>query len=138
MTFLKVMAFSVAVLLAYTLFANILPQVQSDPPAEEEPVAAGSLDAAGMVAWGEKLFAGKGTCTLCHNDRGRAPDILAMDLKTTFTERLATSLSALPCCVNMAPFASSRSLRSIPLLRGRAPTSRAMSASLKATLASSD
>ena len=89
MTFLKVMTFSLVVLLAYTLFANILPQVQSDPPAEEEPVAAGSLDAAGMAALGEKIFTGKGTCTLCHNNLGRAPDLLKLDLKSTFATRLA-------------------------------------------------
>ncbi len=89
MTFLKVVGFSLVVLFAYTLFANILPQVQSNPPAEEETVAEGVLDLAGMVAWGEKLFAGKGSCTLCHNDLGRAPDLLALDLRATFAERLA-------------------------------------------------
>ncbi len=90
MTFLKVMVFSVAVLLIYTLFANILPQVQSNPPAEEE-VDTGALDMAGMIEWGEKLFPGKGTCTLCHNDMGRAPDLLAMDLRKEYEERLSDS-----------------------------------------------
>lgn len=89
MTFLKVMTFSIVVLLTFTLFANILPQVQSDPPAEEEPDAMGEIDIAGMVAWGERLFPGKGTCKLCHNDLGRAPDLLKMDLKAAFAERLA-------------------------------------------------
>ena len=37
----------------------------------------------------------------------------------------ATSLSALPWAVKIAPLASSRSPRSMPLVRGRAPTSRA-------------
>ena len=37
----------------------------------------------------------------------------------------ALSLSALPCTVKMAPFASRRSLRSMPFERGREPTSRA-------------
>ena len=88
MTFLRVMAFSIAVLLCFTLFAAILPQVQSDPPSEEEgPV--GTLDMAGLVAYGEKLFAGKGTCTLCHNDLGRAPNLLKLDLAKTFADRLA-------------------------------------------------
>ena len=88
MTFLRVTLFSLAVLLAYTLFANILPQVQSDPP-QEEAVDTGTLDAAGHLAWGERLFRGKGTCTLCHNNLGRAPDLLAMDLTTALPERLA-------------------------------------------------
>ena len=81
------MIFSVLVLLAYTGFANVLPQVQGDPPAEEE-VDTGSLDMAGMIDLGERLFKGKGTCTLCHNNLGRAPDLLMLDLAKTFPERL--------------------------------------------------
>ncbi len=87
MTFLKVIVFSVAVLLVYTGFANVLPQVQSDPP-KEEVIEAGSLDMAGMIAYGEKLFSGEGTCTLCHNDLGRAPDLLNLDLAEEFALRL--------------------------------------------------
>ena len=41
------------------------------------------------------------------------------------TSSAATLLSALPWAVKIAPFASSRSLRSMPGPRGRAPTSRA-------------
>ncbi len=88
MTFLRVTVFSLVVVLSYTLFANILPQVQSDPPQEEE-IDIGALDQAGQIAWGERLFSGKGTCTLCHNNLGRAPDLLAMDLGAAFSERLA-------------------------------------------------
>jgi len=88
MTLLRVLLFSTAVLLVYTVFANILPQVQSNPPEEEEPIAAGEMDLAGQIAWGERLFSGKGTCTLCHNNLGRAPDLLVMDLNSAFTERL--------------------------------------------------
>jgi len=83
------MAFSLAILLSYTLFANILPQVQSDPPAEEEPIVPDDMDVAGMISWGETLFSGKGTCTLCHTNMGRAPDMLALDLGAEFAERLA-------------------------------------------------
>jgi len=88
MTFLKVLVFSVLSLLVFTGFANILPQVQSDPP-KEEKIDTGSLDMAGMIALGEKLFKGKGTCTLCHNDLGRAPDMLNMDLKEEFSAQIA-------------------------------------------------
>ena len=88
MTFLKVATFSLVVLLAYTLFANILPQVQSNPP-EEEAIDPGTMDRAGQIAWGERLFTGKGTCTICHNNLGRAPDLLALDLATTFPEHIA-------------------------------------------------
>ena len=87
MTLLRVLGFSLAVLLSYTLFANILPQVQSDPPREEE-IDTGELDMPGMIAWGERLFSGKGTCTLCHNDLGRAPDLLQMDLAAALPARI--------------------------------------------------
>ena len=87
MTFARVMIFSILTLLAFTGVANILPQVQGDPPAEEE-INTGSLDMAGMIDFGERLFKGKGTCTLCHNNLGRAPDLLMLDLAKTFPERL--------------------------------------------------
>lgn len=82
------MVFSVLVLLVYTGFANILPQVQSDPPAEEA-VDTGAMDMAGLIAYGEDLFSGKGTCTLCHNDLGRAPDLLNLDLAEEFEARIS-------------------------------------------------
>lgn len=88
MTFLKIIGFSIIATLFFTAFANMLPQVQSDPPVEEE-ISTDSLDMAGMIAYGERLFVGKGTCTLCHNDLGRAPDLLVMDLASAFNERLA-------------------------------------------------
>ena len=49
----------------------------------------------------------------------------------------AWSLIALPCGLKMPPLASSRSPRSMPLVRGRAPTSRATLAPSKATFGSS-
>ena len=88
MTFLKTIGFSIVAMLLFTAFANMLPQVQSDPPVEEE-ISTDSLDMAGMIVYGERLFMGKGTCTLCHNDLGRAPDLLVMDLASAFNERLA-------------------------------------------------
>ncbi len=88
MTFARVMIFSLFTLLAFTGFANLVPQVQGDPPVEEK-IDVGSIDMAGMVLLGEKLFSGKGTCTLCHNDMGRAPDLLGIDLAKEFPERIA-------------------------------------------------
>lgn len=90
MTFLRVILFSVAALLVFTGFANILPQVQSDPPSEEV-IETSSMDMAGLIAYGEKLFSGKGTCTLCHNDLGRAPDLLEMDLAVDLPARVEAS-----------------------------------------------
>lgn len=88
MTFLRVAGFSLALVLSYTLFTNILPQVQSEPP-EEEAVDLAALDVAGLIAWGERLYEGKGTCALCHNAMGRAPDLLALDLAAVLPERIA-------------------------------------------------
>ncbi len=48
----------------------------------------------------------------------------------------AWSFSALPWPVKIPPLASSRSARSIPLARGRAPTSRAMLTPSKTTFGS--
>ena len=88
MTFARVVIFSLFTLLAFTAFANLVPQVQGDPP-KEEKIDAGSMDMAGMIALGGRLFKGKGTCTLCHNSLGRAPDLLMLDLAKTFPSRLA-------------------------------------------------
>ncbi len=67
----------------------------------------------------------------------RALVLAGLPTTSTRTLRLALSLSALPCTEKIAALASSRSLRSMPGPRGRAPTSRAKSTSLKATLGSS-
>ena len=44
---------------------------------------------------------------------------------STRTSSAALAASALPCAVKIAPFASSSSLRSMPFVRGREPTSSA-------------
>jgi len=88
MTFLRVIAFSLALLGFYAAYSHILPQVEPDL-SEPVEVSTEGLDMAGMIALGEGLFSGKGTCTLCHNGMGRAPDTLEMDLAATFPERLA-------------------------------------------------
>lgn len=87
MTFLRVMGFSIALLLFYMAFGHTLPQVEPDTSAPVE-VSTDGLDMDGMIALGEKLFTGKGTCTLCHNAMGRAPDTLVMDMAATYPERL--------------------------------------------------
>jgi mono/diheme cytochrome c family protein len=88
MTFLRVIGFGVVVFLLFTGYAHLLPQVQPAEPVEEE-IATDGLDMAGMIAYGERLFLGKGTCTLCHNNLGRAPDLLELDLATEFADRMA-------------------------------------------------
>ncbi len=85
---IKVLGFSVALTLVFTLIANILPQVEGEAPVEIT-FDRGAFTEESFVALGEELFKGKGTCTLCHNNMGRAPDILAMNMVDTATERLA-------------------------------------------------
>lgn len=87
MTFLRVIGFSVVLLLFYMGFSHILPQVEPDTSAPVE-VSTDGLDMDGMISLGESLFSGKGTCTLCHNGMGRAPDTLVMDMAATYPERL--------------------------------------------------
>ncbi|WP_457647426.1 c-type cytochrome [Profundibacter sp.] len=88
MTFLRVIGFSVLLLLGYMGFAHMLPQVVPDT-SEPVEVSTEGLDMEGMIALGETIYKGKGTCTLCHNGMGRAPDTLEMDMAATFPERLA-------------------------------------------------
>ena len=56
---------------------------------------------------------------------------------STFRSDAAWSFSAWPWGLKIPPLASSRSLRSMPLVRGRAPTSRAMLTPSNAWLGSS-
>jgi len=70
---LKVLGFSLSLILVFTLVANLLPQL-GEAPVEEE-INLGELTMGSFVALGEQIFSGKGTCTLCHNNMGRAPDL---------------------------------------------------------------
>lgn len=85
--FLQTMGFSLLIILLFTLIANMLPQVEGEAP-EDTEVDLGALTMDSFIAMGETLFSGKGTCTLCHNDMGRAPDILVMNMLDTTDERL--------------------------------------------------
>ena len=87
MTFLRVIGFSVLLLLGYMGFAHMLPQVVPDT-SEPVEVSTEGLDMDGFIALGESIFKGKGTCTLCHNGMGRAPDTLEMDMAATYPARL--------------------------------------------------
>jgi len=74
-TLFKVLGFSLTLVLVFTLVANLLPQIEGEAPVEEE-INLGELTMDSFIALGEQTFSGKGTCTLCHNDLGRAPDLL--------------------------------------------------------------
>lgn len=83
----KSMGFSLGLALLFTLVANLLPQVEGEAPVEQK-VDLGALTVESYAALGETLFAGKGTCTLCHNDLGRAPNILGIDIVSVAHEHL--------------------------------------------------
>jgi len=83
----KSLGFSLALTLLFTLVANLLPQVEGEAPVEQE-VDLGALTVESFAALGESIFAGKGTCTLCHNAMGRAPDILALNIVAAAVERM--------------------------------------------------
>ena len=84
---LRVVLFSLSLTLVFTLVANLLPQVEGEAPIETE-IDLGNLSMDDFVALGESIFSAKGTCTLCHNNLGRAPDILNLDMVATARQRL--------------------------------------------------
>lgn len=87
---IKPLGFSVALTLLFASVTYVLPQIKGEAP-EEEEVVIGALTMDSFVAMGEKLYKGKGTCTLCHNNLGRAPDLMTFDVAKVSLERLADS-----------------------------------------------
>ena len=81
-TLFKVLSFSLGLTLFFTGVANLLPQVEGEAPVEVE-VDLGALTMETYIEMGEKVFSGKGTCTLCHNDLGRAPNLLKINCEIT-------------------------------------------------------
>src|SRR3990172_7286334 len=74
---LKVSVFALAVMGAYTYYANSIPQVQSRPP-EDLSLEGGKVTPEQLVKAGEQIFKDKGTCEICHKigQKGtRAPDL---------------------------------------------------------------
>ena len=86
----KPLGFCVALILAFGAVTYVLPQIKGEAPVEEE-VAVGSLTMDSFVTMGEKVYNGKGTCTLCHNSLGRAPDLLTFNVVKVSLERIADS-----------------------------------------------
>jgi cytochrome c551/c552 len=84
---LKVLLFSLSLTLVFTLVANLLPQVEGEAPVEIE-IDLGTLTMDSFVDLGDSIFHQKGTCTLCHNNLGRAPDILQLNMVATSRQRL--------------------------------------------------
>lgn len=87
-TIVKVLMFSLGMTLIFTGIANLLPQVEGQAP-EDKEVDLGALTMDSFIALGEDIFKNKGTCTLCHNNMGRAPDILHLDMNEISKQHLA-------------------------------------------------
>jgi mono/diheme cytochrome c family protein len=97
---LKVSLFALAVMGAYTWYANSIPQIESKPP-EELSLEGGNVTPQQLVAAGEQIFKGKGQCTTCHGigQAGRGPDLAGVAARaatrkpdTTATQYLVESL----------------------------------------------
>jgi mono/diheme cytochrome c family protein len=72
--FLSVVAFTLLTIGLFAGYSNYgIPQIEPAPPPKEEKIDLGSMTMDGFIALGEKVFNGRGTCTLCHNSLGRAP-----------------------------------------------------------------
>lgn len=84
---LRVVLFSLSLTLVFTLVANMLPQIEGEVP-EETEIDLSSLDLDSFIGLGESIFREKGTCTLCHNNLGRAPDILELNMADLSLQRL--------------------------------------------------
>ena len=74
---LKVALVSTAVMVAYSAYANYIPQIESKPP-QELSLEGGNVTPAQLVKAGEEIYKTKGTCEVCHRigQKGtRAPDL---------------------------------------------------------------
>lgn len=73
-TFLQVVIFSLMTIGFFAGFSNFgIPKIEPAPPPKAEKVDLASMTMDQFIALGDKLYNGKGTCTLCHNSLGRAP-----------------------------------------------------------------
>ncbi len=74
--FLSVVAFTLVTIGFFAAYSNYgIPQIEPAPPPKEEKIDLGSMTMDQFVAFGERLFNGKGNCKLCHNALGRAPTL---------------------------------------------------------------
>ena len=86
--FLKVIIFSLVTIAFFAGYSNYgIPVITPAPPPKEEQIDLGAMTMEQYVALGRKIVEGKGTCTLCHNELGRAP--LLDDIAAVAKDRLA-------------------------------------------------
>jgi mono/diheme cytochrome c family protein len=76
-TFASVVVFSLLVIGFFSGYSSYgIPQIEPAPPPVEEQLDLGAMTMERFVALGERIYEGKGTCTLCHNPvGGRAPPL---------------------------------------------------------------
>ena len=88
-TFLSVVGFSLLVIAFFAGYSSFgIPQIQPAPPPKEEKLDLAAMSLGEFLALGERIYEGKGTCTLCHNPvGGRAP--LLEEAAIVAGERLA-------------------------------------------------
>ncbi len=73
-TFLQVLVFSLLVIGSFAGYSTYgIPQIKPAPPPVAEKIDLSAMDMDSFLALGEKILNGRGTCTLCHNNLGRAP-----------------------------------------------------------------
>ena len=72
--FIMVVAFTLLTVGFFSAYSNYgIPQIEPAAPPKQEKLDLGAMTMDRFIALGEKIFNGKGTCTLCHNTLGRAP-----------------------------------------------------------------
>lgn len=72
--FLMVVAFSLLTIGFFAGYSRFgIPQIEPAPPPKEEKLDLGAMTMDQFIALGDRIYNGKGTCTLCHNELGRAP-----------------------------------------------------------------
>ncbi len=85
--FVRVVGFVVIVLAMFTLISLGVPQTPSLPPAVEKFDLAKIKTPTDLAAIGQKIFSGKGQCSLCHSIGPRAaarcPDLKGVGAKLT-------------------------------------------------------
>lgn len=77
LTNLKILIVVAFTLAAYTLVANMIPQIESEVP--EELSLSGEVTAEQLIAAGERVYNGAGGCTACHGLGTRAPNLLTSE-----------------------------------------------------------
>jgi mono/diheme cytochrome c family protein len=77
LTNLKIVLVVALTLAAYTLVANMIPQIESEVP--EELSLSGEVTPQQLVAAGERVYNGAGGCTACHGLGTRAPNLLTSE-----------------------------------------------------------